>query len=307
MSHFLFDYPDPLPAEAYHLDAQAWATQPAVRDAHKAALLALADRDWAYPGGEGRGVLCGGGGRLWPMTLTLCSQLREVGYGGPIECWYRGSCEVVEPRQAERFGVALRDVDAIAARVGDQRLPRGMVSPGGWESKSYAWTHTRLDEFVWLDSDLTLYQNPDLLFAELTAAPLAYWFENHFNLKWPAIGWPEPPEVPKSVQSGLIACDRRRCWKALAIAQWVCQHSDYWFRHVFSDQDALLLGMWLGGVAPHYFGHARYVPDFGVVCDYGGERFADHFYLQKLYLPSGDLLRGRLRTLRHFAAANEPI
>lgn len=193
-----------------------------------------------YLYGGGDGILTVGGGKYWPGIYVMIRLARQLGFTGPIEVWYRGDCERVYPQDVEGLGVTFYNVDAMGRELQDSRIKTGNPGSGGWEAKLYAMTHTSLDRVLYLDADAYAVVNPQDLFKLLDTAPMACWRDlpsQRGSIRWAHV-WPEGDRGITPVQGGQLLIDRRRAWQAIHVAHYLCQNSDYYFRHMYGDQDA---------------------------------------------------------------------
>jgi hypothetical protein len=119
-----------------------------------------------YGTGKGDGIIYVGGGKYWPGIVAGIRLLRtELKCTLPVEVWYRGDCEEVNPADVYAFpNVTFHDVDELGRQNGDNRVPTGKVASGGWEAKLYAIYHTSLDRVLFLDADAYCVNNPVPLF-----------------------------------------------------------------------------------------------------------------------------------------------
>lgn len=260
------------------------------KERHLDGLKRIAAAPPADPGGgEGRGIVVVGGGRYWPGAVVACRMVRLLGCDYPIEVWYRGSCEPVNPADVRGLGVTLIDADAVAARLDDTRVPRGRPesTPGGWENKLYAIVHSAFDQILFLDADAYPVTTPCKFFAGLAHAPFAVWADLPgqektlaFHKVWP--GGEALNLVP--VQGGHLLVDRTRAWPLIACAHWCCEHSDYYFKVSYSEQDQWRAGMAATGIRPHVFGTVRWHPgELVLLADYDGKPAVVHRVRAKMF------------------------
>jgi alpha 1,2-mannosyltransferase len=286
-----------------------WCRDSAEVSRHAAAVRALAAGPIPDPPAmAGAGVIACGGGRYWPGILVLVRMLRETGCTLPVQVWYRGSCEAVNPGDVDGLGVELVDADARAAARGDNRVPRGRAAIGGWTAKLYALAHTDLAEVIFLDADAYPVIDPSPLLELARLHGFSAWDEPKTdNIRWPLVGYTQRPgDPPPSIQGGQFAIDRRACWHELVVALWVCLHADYYWPEgrgaewpLFGDQDAWRLAFALTGFRPHILGPSELVRGWGYLCRVAGRVAIEHRCFAKL-TPSGT--PGEARSLAHYAA-----
>lgn len=229
--------------------------------AHLHALHTMLNTNPAYPGGDGAGVVYVGGGMYWPGIVIGCRLIREMGCKWPIEVWYRGTCEHVDPTDLRGYDITLIDSDAMANKLQDTRIRQGNVKAGGWEAKLYALTHTTLDRVLFLDGDAYPVTSPCKLFDLLDKAPFVYWHDLDSlvsnNVRWPQV-WPSGRNGVPYVQGGQLLIDRAKAWHLLVCAHWMCQHGDHYFSRMFGDQDSWLVLLASGKFHYHCMGPAEW-------------------------------------------------
>jgi hypothetical protein len=210
--------------------------------AHLAAIEELAERPAPeYDTSGGDGIVYVGAGRYWPGVVVGVRLLREAGCTLPVEVWYRGSCESIDTRQVAGLGVTCLDLDLWANLLGDNRVEQGNEWFGGWEAKLYALTHTRFARVLYLDADAYCVDDPTTAIQRLSPRnPFMFWEDlprMRGCVKWDRV-WPGGDTSCPPIQGGQLLIDRRGGAKVLEIAHWICQHSDFYFAHIYGDQDA---------------------------------------------------------------------
>jgi len=196
-----------------------------------------------YPGTfEGRGiVICGGGVKYFTNAWVNISMLRKLGCSLPIELWHLGEEEVDKemPLLLKEFDVECVDALKVRKRHPVRRLK------GGWELKSYAILHCPFREVLFLDADNVPVVNPEFLFESQPYRETgAIFWPDYGQLKksqtiWDSCGL-ERPEGPE-FESGQIVVDKERCWKALRLALWFNEHSDFYYQHIHGDKETFHL------------------------------------------------------------------
>jgi hypothetical protein len=185
----------------------------------------------------GRGiVIAGGGERYFASLYVTVRALRHVGCRLPIQVWYLGrNKEMPRARQAllAPWDVECVDADRVRRRHPARRLD-------GWELKVFATMHCPFAEVLFLDADCYPCRNPEFLFelAEYRARGAIFWpdcapFDD--RLKWPAFGVPDPRR-PGSVESGQFLVNKQVCWRALNLAWFYNDHSDYYYCYCYGDK-----------------------------------------------------------------------
>ncbi len=191
-----------------------------------------------YPGGHsGRGIIiCGGGERYFGCAWVCINMLREHGCQLPIQLWHLGKEEVDEGMAEFLKPLGVECVDALERR---QQHPVRRL--GGWELKPYALLHSPFEEVMLLDADNVPLVNPEFLFdtPEFRKTGAIFW-PDYGRLSpdrpiWEICGvkYRDEPEF----ESGQIVVDKRRNWKALTLAMWYNEHSDFFYRYIHGDKD----------------------------------------------------------------------
>jgi len=233
-----------------------------------------------YPGDFlGRGiVICGGGVKYFTNAWTSINLLRHLGCRLPVELWHLGTRELDEGMRAllEPLGVAC--VDALKIRRG---FPARILR--GWELKAYALKHSRFREVLLLDADNMPVESPEFLFEtpEYGETGAIFWPDfPGVRTKDPTPIWrscglrrPNEPEF----ETGQIVLDKQRCWRALCLAMWFNENSDFYYRHIHGDKETFHLA-WRKLRQPYSLVPRRLRLIGGVICqhDFGGRRIFQH-------------------------------
>lgn len=247
-----------------------------------------------FGGGMGDGIVYVGGGKYWPGIVVGVKLLRENGYDGPIEVWYRGDIEPVNEKDVAGDMVTFINTLEIAERYADSssfvKTVKGKY--GGWAAKSYALMYTNLDRVLYLDADAYCVSSPTPLFKELNKSPFVFWSDlphQTRTLRWNLV-YPEhngdgiPP-----VQGGQLLIDRHSAFKMLNAFHYICQNGDkYWIsegkqrRTMYGDQDAWRVGMADKACGWHSIGKAHW-DKVAFVCHYQGSPVVVHRCQSKLF------------------------
>jgi SAM-dependent methyltransferase len=295
-----------------------WAVDTGTIKLHRDALVKVSHLEFRQPEtAEGRGILTVGGGKYWPGIVVMCRLLRDLGCQYPVEVWYRGQCEPVNPADVVGLNVKLIDLDAMARDLGDTRIPQGNVARGGWEAKLYALTHTTLETVVYLDADAYFVSSPDPLFDLADEHGFAWWEDLPYTDKhvhWSVV-WPAGNKGIAPVQGGQLGINRRKAWRMLSVAHWMNQHSDFYYSYMFGDQDTYRVALAATGGANKNIGKAPWINgSVAFVCPLNGNPAVVHRCQGKLFRPHeikpGDSrcsnpdynLPGETQVFHHFAA-----
>jgi hypothetical protein len=210
-----------------------------------------------YHGGAGDGIIYVGGGPYWPGIVVGCHMIRRLGCNWPIQVWYRGECEPIDPSQVNDLNVNLIDLDKRSRRAKDWTLPYGNPAVGGWEAKLYALKNTDLARVLYLDADAYPVSMPCRMMGDLNVAPFAYWEDlpnTAGSVNWYTVLPSGASAGIRPVQGGQLLIDRAGAWRLISAAHYICQRSDYYWRGpsplLFGDQDA-----WRVGLAADACGH----------------------------------------------------
>jgi FkbM family methyltransferase len=161
-----------------------------------------------------------------------------------------------------------------------------MRNPLGWELKSYAILHTRFKEILFLDADNVALRNPEYLFetAEFKQTGALFWPDfGRLSKRRPiwrlcGVEYRDEPEF----ESGQILINKEKCWKAVNLAFWYNDHSEFYYRYIHGDKETFHMA-WRKLKADYA------MPPFpihrltGTMCqhDFDGNRIFQHRNLRK--------------------------
>jgi FkbM family methyltransferase len=166
--------------------------------------------------------------------------LRHVGCLLPIEFWYQGVEEMDGQMVSLISGLGVKCVNATEV---EKRCPRRVI--GGWELKSYAMLHSAFEEVLLLDADNVPIRDPSYLFD-------AQAYQQTGSVFWPDYGSLGPQKEIWSIcdvayrpepefETGQILVHKRRCWRALHLAFWFNDHSDFFYQYIHGDKETFHL------------------------------------------------------------------
>jgi ADP-heptose:LPS heptosyltransferase len=189
----------------------------------------------------GRGIVIPAGGcRFFTNAWVNIRRLRELKCRLPIQVWHLGPQEMRPEmvRLLASVGATCVDAEEIRQQHPCRRL-------GGWELKTYAMAHCPFAEVLLLDADNVAVTDPEFLFntGAYTESGALFWPDGGRLEKtqkiWDLLGLPRPsgPEF----ESGQILLDKRRCWRPLALACWLNDQSDFFYRYLHGDKETLHL------------------------------------------------------------------
>ena len=188
--------------------------------------------DW-----RGRGiVICAGGVRYFVCAWVCINMLRRQGCQLPIELWHLNSTEVNDDM---RMLVEPLGVTCINAQEVRESHPARILN--GWELKPFALLHNPFREVLLLDADNVPLVSPDFLFETRQFADTGALFWPDFCRLEPTrsiwsltgVAYRDEPEF----ESGQIVLDKKRCFRALSLAMWFNEYSDFWYSHIHGDKD----------------------------------------------------------------------
>lgn len=196
---------------------------------------------------SGRGiVLCGGGIRYFTNAWIAISLLRHVGVTLPIQFWYLGPTEMDGRMRDLLASKGAQCVDGHEIR---KVIPARILN--GWELKAYAALNCSFREVLLLDADNMVAVNPEYLFETSQYRETGAIFWSDFgnlqpeNKIWSLLGieFRDEPEL----ESGQLIMDKQRCWKALSLAMWINEYSDFYYQYVYGDKETFHLAFHKAG------------------------------------------------------------
>lgn len=202
----------------------------------------------AYPAERfhGRGiVIVAGGAQIFTNAYVLISVLRRtLACVLPIEVWHFGAQEM-----SHSMAALLREMDVTVVDAFPRVEAAGATITDGWQLKPFALAQSGFAEVLMLDADQVPVRDPTQLFeaAEYREAGAVFWPDlvalRRDNPVWEILGLvPMQPEM--SIESGQLLVDKRRHWRALAIAMELSQQRRIIESYVYGDKDLFLLA-WL--------------------------------------------------------------
>jgi hypothetical protein len=221
----------------------------------------------------GDGLVICGEGRYWPGIVVAVRLLRSCGSDLAVQVWHNGT---IGKELDDVPGVTL--VDAAAVR---EAHPARILR--GWEIKTYAILHSGFRRVLFLDADAYCVIDPRLLFTMLDDFPFAFWEDfprcrQNVHWSWYVIAGNHVPPV----QGGQLLLDVERFWRETILAHWLNQHSDYFYRHQFGDQDSWRVALAATGGAYRAIAPARW-DRLAFVCGYSGVDYIVHRCRAKLF------------------------
>jgi Mannosyltransferase putative len=196
---------------------------------------------WDGSTGSGKGIVtCAGGNTYFPCVWVLFSLLRKkFKCDLPIEMWHIGPQEVDdEMRQLLKpLDITIRDAAELKKTVPCRIL-------NGWELKTYAIKNSGFKDVLYLDADNVPLRNPDFLFDTLQ-------YKQHGAIMWGDFNYLSPQTCIifgvqftriKERETGQLVFNKDRIWKALMLAHWYNENSDFYYKHVYGDKECIHMG-----------------------------------------------------------------
>ena len=270
---------DPLGDAIDRTGDREWANNPQVMQEHYDSLLRVIDHAYSEPyiGHDSDfGVLYVGGGKYWPGVVVGVKLLRHIGYNGPIEIWHGHYSDKEPIRYSDVSDCDVRIVNAL--EVAKTTKPRIL---NGWEAKLHAIRHTRFRRILFLDADAYCVHDPTPYFHRFH--DFAFWGEDdRDHIRWPNVVLSSKKRNVVGVQGGQLFINREKAWPLIVASDWICQHSDFYFQHIFGDQDAWRLVLSLTDLPYTAIGSAMWEkPAF--VCSIDKRKFVVHRVDSKLF------------------------
>ncbi|MBI4326122.1 MAG: hypothetical protein HY674_12780 [Chloroflexi bacterium] len=225
----------------------------------------------------GRGiVICGGGLKYFTPAWVCINMLRKLGCTLPIQLWYLGAQEMDRKMKSLLAPLQVVCVDAFAVA---RRYP--MRRLGGWELKPFAVLHCPFQEVLYLDADNVPVRNPEFLFdsPQFQETGAVFWPDfgqlEKTQIIWKVSGTTRPahPEF----ESGQLVVDKKRCWRALCLARWFNEQSDFYYQHLHCDKETFHVAFEKLGKSYSLIGTPIH-PLPGTMCqhDFAGHRLFQH-------------------------------
>lgn len=226
----------------------------------------------------GRGiVICAGGQRYFTCAWVLIWLLRRVHRTElPIQVWHLGRNEMSD---AMRILLEEEGVEVVNAEAVLHAYPATVA--GGWPLKPYAIAQSRFREVIFLDADTVPLIDPAVVFEwELyRRSGLLLWPDiidlRSGNPIWSKLGL-EPRDCV-SVDSGVVAVDKARCWPLLDIAILLNAAWREAYQYLHGDKDTFLLAALLTGASEPVLTHRPFNVDGDLIQrDPDGDPFLQH-------------------------------
>lgn len=191
-----------------------------------------------YPGCfHGQGIVIPGGGiNYFPSAWVAVRMLRWLGCNLPIQLWHLGEPELDSGmrRLMEPWGVECVDGLELLKRYPIRRL-------GGWELKAYALLYCSFEEVLLLDADVVPLIDVSKLFEwkEYQATGAIFWPDmDRFAPDHPiweicGVQYQDEPQV----ESSQLLIHKARCWKAVNLALFLNNHSEFYYNYIYGDKD----------------------------------------------------------------------
>jgi FkbM family methyltransferase len=220
-----------------------WAHWPVTAKAHAQAFGEVCRQRSTPPDFRGRGiVICAGGWRFLPGLYVTVRLLRWLGCTLPVQAWYLGDHGEYDPCFAAiTRGLNVEWVDAHAV-CRERGIRRRCLQ--GWELKPLAVKLCPWREVLSLDADCYPTHDPTLLFEDRRYRTMGAIFWPDLDRtrhgaplepgQWERFGLPDRREP--DFESGQLLIDKVRGWHALCATDWLNDHSDYVYQHLYGDK-----------------------------------------------------------------------
>lgn len=185
-------------------------------------------------------VICGGGWKFFPSLYVTVRVLRKVGCNLPIQIWClnRGEYDI-------RMEWALSEYDVEWVIAEEFYQMKGIVRRtfGGWEMKPFAALHSPFAQVISLDADCYPVYNPEIFMEhpEFQAVGASFW-PDQVRLtddQWERFGL--RPHDEQAWESGQFIIDKNKHYAPLVLTNWLNDHSDYVYKHIYGDKDTFHL------------------------------------------------------------------
>lgn len=192
---------------------------------------------------EGRGiVICAGGIKYFTNAWVCIKMLRRLGCHLPIQLWHLGVTEVDDEMKKVLDPLGVECVDACRLRK-----IRPIRRLSGWVLKPYAIVNSPFKEVLLLDADNVPVVSPEFLFdtEEFRQTGAIFWPDyphkrkRKTSLIWHSCGLKRPKEP--EFETGQIVVDKERCWRALSLALWFNENSNFYYKHIHGDKETFHL------------------------------------------------------------------
>lgn len=243
-------------------------------------------------------VICGGGGKYFPLAYTNIFNLRQMGCSLPIELWYIGPFEMTKDmiKAVLPFNVEVKDCFSY----GNARML------AGWESKPHSIIHSSFNEVLYLDADNLAAKDPTYLFdylienqddpKNITNSNAVFWPDLPNGREWiPAVTW-DIADVDvnnrnkPAFESGQVLVNKTKCWKELQVTAHINNYSDYWYEYVYGDKDTFKLAWHKCGSDYSMPMSSRWINPTIQQHDFSGEIIFYHAVQGKIPIERGQLL-----------------
>ena len=206
----------------------------------------IAQSPCPYPEGRFSGagiVTCAGGRTYYTCAWVLVNLLRRLGCRLPIEVWYRGRAEMSDGMR--RLLESVQGVRCMDAREALSHRPAHPFS--GWELKPLSIINSRFEDVLFIDCDNVPTLDPSFLLKTDAYRRLGaiFWpdrcmregdrYQTLLQGAWEACGVSRRDEP--EFESGQMLINKRRCWKALRLAMFYNEHSDFFYQFLLGDKD----------------------------------------------------------------------
>lgn len=212
----------------------------------QAAMISRGELEAPCPDYHGqRGIITLAGGRDYFVNAYVNVRLlRHLGCTLPI-AWYYLGAEMTEEMVAiaqEVPNVVCYDIRHKLNVPGDRDFKK---NKGGWQAKTKAMRACPFDTFLYLDADSFVWKNPTFLFDCLCGQSAIFWpdISNWRPDQWPVLDdiFGVPYKAGPTLEAGQIVLDRKKCWKALCLADFYNEHPEITYKVLYGDKDTFYM------------------------------------------------------------------
>ncbi len=112
------------------------------------------------------------------------------------------------------------------------------------------------------------------------------------NVKWASVWDGKDYTKVTQIQGGQLLYDRNKVWKLIHAAKYQCMNHQYYFRHMFGDQDTLRVALSCGRMTDYKKLDSIAWKKVAFICSYGMTPYIVHRCQGKLFAPQ-DIPKGR--------------
>ncbi|MGO1594995.1 MAG: hypothetical protein ACTHYC_13400 [Sphingobacterium sp.] len=176
-------------------------------------------------------VMCAGGLSYFTCAWVCVNNLRQMGCTLPVELWYLGD---------ELSDEVIMHLNALNVECKDF-LESNSTLLSGVSLKPLAILRSRFKHVLFLDADNNCLRNPEYLFDTTQYMKYGaifwpdFWKTDMHNPVWKIVDSEFYDEYEQ--ESGQLIVNKEVCWKALNLALYFNEKSEYYYKLLFGDKD----------------------------------------------------------------------